>query len=320
MLSRRHLRVKALQAIYAFHQAGGTTIGQGEKQLLTSIDKIYDLYIYQLSLLIQIIRFAEKRIEENKHKYLPTEEDLNPNTKFVDNQFINQLQDNLEYRRKAEALKISWADHTEMIRKFYNQIRESEAYKEYIASEKKSYQEDKNIILYVFKEIIAPSDDLRGVYEEINIHWGDDYDTVIMMIIRTIKSFKKSDDETTPLPRLYKPVNDEGVNEDKQFVIDLFRKTIINSSEYDKIVENSANNWEIERIALIDTILIKMAIAELLHFKTIPVKVTLNEYIEISKFYSTPKSKMFINGILDRIIAEFRSEDKIVKIGRGLIE
>lgn len=320
MLTRRHLRVKALQAIYAFHQGENSNLNQGEKQLLTSIEKIYDLYIYQLSLLIEIIRFAGRRMEENKSKYLPTQDDLNPNTRFLENQFISQISNNNEYRRKAEALKISWVDHTEMIRRFYNQTRESGEFQAYMNAEKRSYQQDKDIILFIFKNFIALSDDLCSVYEEMNIHWTDDFDTVAMMIIRTIKSFKKSNDETTRLPSLYKPVNDEGLNEDRRFVIDLFRITVIQTEDFDEIIKKTANNWEMERIALIDTILLRMAIAELFNFKTIPVKVTLNEYIEISKFYSTPKSKAFINGILDRIIGEYRAGNKIVKIGRGLIE
>jgi transcription antitermination protein NusB len=320
MLSRRFLRIKVMQAIYAFQQEGPENINTGEKQLIISLDKLYELFIHQLSFLIELADFARRRMEEGKLKYLPTEEELSPNMRFIENSFLQQLSDNRDYKRKADSYKINWVDEEETLRKCYSQMREHPDYLAYMSLEKVSYADEKNITENIFVKIIAKSELLRSYFEEKSIYWSDDFETSVMMVVKTIKSFREGWDEFTLLPTLLKDENDPGGSEDLRFVKQLYRRTLVHNDDYSKIIAQHADNWDIERIALMDTILIKMAISEFVEFPSIPVKVTLNEYIELSKNYSTPKSKVFINGILDKLIAEFKEEGKIVKSGRGLME
>ena len=270
--------------------------------------------------MIDIVEFAEKRLEENKKKYFPTKEDINPNTRFIDNLFIKQLAQNRDLLKNIDKFKINWVDEEDMIRKLYNQIRESKDFQEYMNLPESSYNDDKEILIKSIKKYISRSEILQFYFEEKNIYWSDDFFTATLLIIKTIKSFRQSWDEFHKLPTLLK--NDEfgEKNEDKQFVIDLFRKTIIKSDEYEKLIEEKIRNWEMDRIAVMDMLIIKMALVELIEFPSIPVKVTLNEYIELAKMYSTPKSKMFVNGILDKMIIDLKDQKKIKKTGRGLME
>lgn len=320
MLSRRHLRIKVLQVLYAFVQSSNDRLDMGEKELLKSLDKLYEIYIYQLSLLIEIVEFAQKRIEENKQKYIPAEEDLNPNTRFINNQFISQLSGNKDFLKNIEKYKISWKNSEEIIRKIYKNIRESNDYKDYMNTKTTNYESDKEIFIKIIKKQISRSEILQFFYEEKNIYWSDDFYTANLLAIKTIKSYRESWDEYKKLPALLKNGESDKNNEDKEFVKDLFRKTILKSDEYDKLIEDKVMNWEMDRIAVMDILLIKMALAELLEFPSIPIKVTLNEYIELAKMYSTPKSKIFVNGILDKLILDLKSQKKIKKTGRGLLE
>lgn len=319
MLNRRQLRIKVMQALYAFFQSNNDRLDLGEKQLIKSIEKIYELYIFQLSIIIEIVEFAKIRIEEGKKKFFPTEEDLDPNTRFINNSFLNKLSMNRNLLRKIDEYKISWVDETEIIRKIYKEFKDGNEYKTYMKEKENSYSSDKEIVIKLLKKYIGKSQTLQHIYEEKSIYWTDDYHLVTLLIIKTIKGYEEHHDEFTLLPKLYKEGELEH-NEDKAFIKDLFRKTIINSNEYEGIISKKAKNWELDRIAIMDVILIKMAISELVDFPSIPIKVTLNEYIEISKHYSTEKSKIFINGILDKLIEDFRRNNKIKKYGRGLIE
>jgi transcription antitermination protein NusB len=320
MLSRRLLRIKVLQALYAHFISDNDRVDNGERQLFVSIDKLYDLFIHQLSLLAEITDFERQRMEEAKSKFLPTAEELNPNTRFTDNRFIAQIVKNRDYNRLVELLKISWADDDELIRKLNNQIRESKEYAKYLAMEEDSYETDKNFIIKIFVKFICQSELLKSIYEEKSIYWANDFETVSVLIQKTIKDFRESWDEFKPLPTIFDNNGIDDSKEDKEFVKQLYRKTIIHSADFEEIIAHKAENWEYERIAQMDIILLKMAITELTEFPSIPVKVTLNEYIELSKSYSTPKSKVFINGILDNLISEFKESNRIRKTGRGLME
>ncbi len=320
MLSRRHLRIKALQALYAYFVNPGTDLVVGEKNMLKSTERIYELIIYQLSYLIQIVKFANKRIEENKKKFYPTAEDLNPNTRFVDNRLLNKLAENKDYLRRYNAYKINWTDEEEMVRRTFNQIRESEAYKDYMAADDTSFETDKAFVGKIFREFVADSESLAFFYEEKNVYWANDLDIANPLALKILKNFRASDDEFTHLPELYNTKGKDDPNEDRKFLIKLYHKAILKGEAYEQIIQEKASNWEINRIALMDIILLKMALAELMEFPSIPVKVTLNEYIEMAKSYSTPKSRIFINGILDKMIADLKEEKKITKTGRGLIE
>ncbi len=321
MLSRRHLRIKVLQALYAFFQSGNDDLAQGEKQLLGSVTKLYELYIHQLSFLIKTIDFARNRIEESKHKFLPTEEDLNPNTRFIDNRFIRQLEANKDFGRWSRALKINWADETNLFHRIYNDLKTGQSYMKYMNARICGYKDDKEILSDIIIEFIANSELLRAYYEDRSIFWADeDFDTSIMMVIKTLKIFNESWGPDVPLPSMYKSANDDDPDEDRDFMITLFRQAIVHSKEYEQVIEVQVENWELDRIATMDIIILKMALAELVSFPSIPVKVTINEYIEISKSYSSFKSKMFINGILDKLVIKLKEEGKVKKVGRGLIE
>jgi transcription antitermination protein NusB len=309
-----------MQAIYAFQQEGPENINAGEKQLINSLDKLYELFIYQLSLIIELSDFARKRIEENRLKQLPTPEDLNPNLRFIQNRFINQLENNRDYLKRFAAYRINWADEDDMIRKFYNLLREDEGYLNYMNKPDVTYLDEKQVVNHVILRLFSESDYLRSYFDERNIYWTEDFDIAIMMVDKTIKSFKETADEFTSLPTLLKDEKNSDGSEDMEFVKHLYRKTLINSDELNKVISERASNWDLERIAVMDTILLKMAITELVEFESIPIKVTLNEYIELSKEYSSPKSKIFINGVLDKLIVDYKKQNLIKKSGRGLME
>ncbi len=313
MLNRRHLRIKVLQALYAYFQANEDDYTKAEKELFHSVDRIYELYIYMLLSFTELKSIAEYRIEENKKKIRPQEEDLNPNVKFINNEVIKSLEECVELRSQSETLKVNWIgdEKQEMFRKILLNIRESETFFEFMNNEESGYEEDRSFLIALFKSEIANSSILYTFFEDESIHWMDDIDLACSMVIKTLKSLQK--DEMNQILPLYKDESDE-----KEFIKLLFRKTIMLEEESEKLVDELTANWELDRIAKMDIILMEMAIAEFQVCINIPTKVTLNEYIEISKFYSTPKSNGFINGILDKAIARLTKEEKINKVGRGL--
>lgn len=320
MLSRRHLRVKVLQALYAWFQSGSTSLDQGDKQLILSINKLYELFIYQLSFLVELTRFAERRIEENKKKLLPSDEDLNPNLRFVNNRVIAAIDNNQDFRRKEARYHINWAEEQEMVRRFYNMLRETTAFQLYMSQPKENFAEDRKLVLFIIENLFAEFELLQSFYEEKSIYFVDDYHLVSYLLLLFVRHIKEDEFKSdSPLPELLKTENEEE-NEDLEFAKLLFRKTIIRSGDWDKEIAKVVDNWELERIAIMDVIIIKMALTELTEFESIPVKVTLNEYIDISKYFSTAKSKVFVNGILDRLVSDFRQQDRIRKTGRGLLE
>jgi N utilization substance protein B len=265
-----------------------------------------------------VIEFAKIRTVEGKLKHFPTVEDLNPNTKFIENKFIQKLAENKVFQKRCENLKINWSDEKELIRKIYLHVKESKEYAEYMSSETSSFIEDREFIIQIFKKQISKFDSLKNYYEDLSIYWTDDYHTATSLVIKIMNVFTDDADEYLPLPLIIKTSGDS-VDEDRQFTKDLFRKTILKSKEYDQIITDRAVNWEFERIASMDVLILKMALVELFEFSSIPVKVTMNEYIELAKYFSTPKSSTFVNGILDKLITEFTAKDRICKSGRGLM-
>lgn len=304
-----------MQALYAFFQSDNKDLPKAERELFNGIDKIYDLYIYQLAFLVELKHVATSLMEDAKNKRLPTKEDLDPNLKFLENKFINQLAENIHLKREMNNRKISWNNEYELVKKVYNNIKASEEYGKYMNVSDNTYKTDRKFIGEIFKEYMADYELLNHVYEERNLHWGDDIYIVNPMIVKTIESFKEDSNPDFPLLPLYKDRE-----EDEQFMKELFRETAISDDETKKLIGEKTKNWEVERIAMMDVLLMQMAITEVLHFSSIPVKVTLNEFIEISKMYSTPKSKVFINGILDKLVNDFKAANKLTKTGRGLME
>ncbi len=304
-----------MQALYGFFQSDTKDLARSEKDLFAGIDKIYDLFIYQLAFIIELKHVATVLMEDAKTKHLPTEHDLNPNLKFIENKFINQLSENIHVQREINNRRISWNNEFELVKKIFNAIKVSSEFEKYMNLSDDSFNTHRDFALEMFKESIADFELLNHLYEEKNLHWGDDIYIVNPMIVKMIESAKETATPDTALMSLYKDKE-----EDMQFVKDLFRETSLRNDEIEKMIGDKTKNWEVERIAMMDVLLMKMAITEILHFPSIPVKVTLNEFIEISKMYSTPKSKIFINGILDKIVADLKRDEKINKVGRGLME
>lgn len=313
MISRRIIRTKVLQVLYAYYSSEERSINNTEKELFFCIHKTYDLYHYLFALVIEIADYAENRIELKRNKYQPTHEDLHPNTKFVSNLFIQQLRDNRQLTAYLNQTKLSWANQPELIKELYLILTESEMYKEYINSDTRSFLEDRKFIEKIFNKIFLVSEELYEVLEEQSIYWNDDIEFVISVITKTIKRFHEYSDSGQRLMPLYK---DE---EDREFARDLLRKSIINHDDLQALIKVHSSNWDVERIAFMDILMMQMAITEFLYFPSIPTKVTMNEYIELSKFYSTEKSRNFINGILDKTLKDLKKEGKINKAGRGLV-
>ena len=312
MLNRRHIRVKVMQSIYAMHQKSSDDLEKEEKFLLQSIDNIQDLYLLMLSTLKEIRKKEIVFLEASSKKHLATTEEKKPNKKFVNNSVLLQLEDNNSLTIALEKRKINnWSLNDDYILILLNEVKKSELYQDYMRTTKSSFEEDKQFVLDVFSELIAPNEKLYEYLEDHKLTWIDDIPLVNTQIQKQLQQV--SEKSEFRVSKLYK---DE---EDKEFVSLLFRKTVLNEIELAKNYIDKTPNWDADRIAEIDTIILKMAICEFLKFPSIPVKVTINEYLELAKEYSTPKSSIFINGILDNLVKEFTAEDKIKKTGRGLM-
>lgn len=319
MLGRRHYRIKVFQALYAWYQGGEQRQDVAERMLMQSIEKIYELYFLQISFFLEVIDFYRRRQEDAKLKFIPTEEELNPNTKLVENKLINLLSANRDLEHQLNKYKISWTEEQEMIRKVFMKIRESKDLKEYLESGNNSFEEDSEIVYKIFRKFIAKSPELQFFCEERSIFWYDDFQAAALFVLKTIKMIKADFPPSDSLISLFVKDEDDDPDEDIRFIKDLFHKCISQDDMLNELIQSKTKNWELERIALTDIIFLKMALTELLQMPEIPVKVSLNEYIELSKLFSTPKSKVFINGLLDKMVEDLRRENKLVKKGRGLI-
>jgi N utilization substance protein B len=313
MITRRLLRIKILQIVFSYNYSGDKTAAIAEKELFHSIKRFYDLYHYLMYLVVELKDFAEEKIQIAKEKKAPTEADLNPNTKFIENQFIQQIESNESLVNYLKSNKLSWRTNRTLVKNLYNAVLNSDLYNKYMSEESRSYNEDKSFVIKLYNQLVVNFEPLYQQLEEQSIYWNDEVDLVISFIVKTLKSFKKQDGERGALLPLYKK------DEDLEFAKSLLRKSILHFNEHDDLIEKHSQNWDLDRIAFMDILIMKLAITEILEFPSIPTKVTLDEYIEIAKFYSTEKSNVFINGILDKIINQLREENKIQKQGRGLI-
>ncbi len=313
MISRRIIRTKVLQVLYAYFASEERSLTNSEKELFFCIHKTYDLYHYLMLLVTEIADYAESRMEIKRNKHQPTEDDLNPNTKFISNLVIRQLRENRQLKAYTEQKKLSWVNHPDLIKELYLILTESEMYQVYMANNSRSYLEDKKFTEKIFNNILLVSEELYQVLEEQSIYWNDDIEFVISVIGKTMKKFNEHSDTSVSLMPLFK---DE---DDREFAKELFRKSIVNHDEIQQLIKVHSNNWDVERIAFMDILIMQLAITEFLYFPSIPTKVTMNEYIELSKYYSTEKSRNFINGILDKTLKDLKKEGKIKKTGRGLV-
>ena len=310
MISRRLLRIKILQILYAHFNAEGSSVVKSEKDLIFSIQKGYDLYYYLLLLPVVIKRYAESRIELALNKKLPTYEDLHPNMRFVENRLIQQIEDNREFKKYITERVISWADYPELIKNLYAKLIDKQYYKKYMELPAANYADDRKLLIDFLIEEFEEYDMFYDILEEQSIFWNDDIEFMVSMAIKTIKDMRTKRFELFPL---YKS------DEDRNFAFSLLRTTILHYDEYHKLIDGYVDNWDMERIASIDNLILQMAINELVEFPSIPVKVTFDEYLELAKYYSTPKSSVFINGLLDKISENLTQNGKIVKTGRGLL-
>ena len=315
MLNRRFLRIKALQSIYAYRQTESSNLPQAERHLLEEVDGLYKLFVYLLSFWVEVKQFAERRIEENKLQHFPTEEDLNPNLKFVNNRILKALDDNQHLMKLEGQYKINWADSREdFIRNMFVKLMETPEYQEYMNNGKDSFNDDKRFLVTVIDTYMPENGLLYDYFSDRDLTYNSDYQMAVYLLWKFVSEMPANFNASSPLPPVYK-----NEVEDKEFVVKLFEKTILHADEYMELVKANISNWDYDRLALMDKILIFMALTEFTEFHSIPVKVTINEYIEISKFYSTPESRRFINGVLDKLASELKEEGKLVKTGLGLV-
>lgn len=313
MISRRVIRIKVMQTLYSLHCSDEKSINLAEKELFFSIQKTYDLYHLMLQLLVDIKDFAVTRIEQNLTKHRPSVDDLNPNNKFVENVVIAKIAENTNLEKYIQTGKLSWINNPELIKKLYSELCETDEFKRYMANENRSEKEDTELVDFIYTDIFATSEDLSQILEEQSIYWNDDLEFVISMILKTIRKFKANTSPNKALLPLFKE------EDDLDFTKKLFRKSVLDYKEHQAVIETHLKNWDLDRIAFIDLLIMQLAITEFLNFPSVPTKVTLNEYIDLARFYSTSKSRTFINGILDKILKDLKTQGKVIKAGRGLI-
>lgn len=307
MINRILIRIKVLQIVYAFYQNENGDLKVAEKELLFALKKSYDLYHYYLLLLIEITLLHERQLDNRKHKLRPTEEDLNPNMKLVNNRFIAQLSRNQELQQYASENSLSWDNERDFVKTMLDQLLASDLYAEYVASKANSYADDQEFWRAYFKKNICGNPLVEEYLEDKSIYWNDDIDIIATFTLKTIRKFEEQNGITQPLLPMFK---DE---EDREFAVRLFRQTLLKGDEIRVRLNRHMKNWESERVANMDLYIMQTAIAEILSFPTIPVSVSLNEYIDAAKYYSTPKSGTFINGILDAVVTELKKEKVLFK-------
>ena len=307
MINRVLIRLKIVQIVYAYYQNGGKNLDTAEKELFFSLSKAYDLYNYLLLLMVEVTKQANKLLNAAKNKLVPTKEELFPNTKFVENRFIAQLEVNKQLLEFSNNQKKTWENEADFVKTLCDKILESDIYKEYMASETSSYEEDRELWRKLYKNIIFNNIELDQVLEDQSLYWNDDKEIVDTFVLKTIKRF---DEKNGAKQELLPEFKDE---EDQDFARRLFRRTILNADYYRHLISENTKNWDLDRVAFMDVVIMQIALAEILSFPNIPVSVSLNEYVEIAKLYSTPKSGGFINGTLDGIVNSLKKENKLTK-------
>jgi N utilization substance protein B len=310
MISRSLLRIKILQILYAHFNGEDMDMNKSEKDLIFSIQKAYHLYFYLLLLVIYVKRYAESRIELARNKKLPTYEDLHPNTRFIDNEVIRQIEEDPEFNKYLDEYGMSWVNYPELIRNLFNKMIESPYYQEYMERPACKYKDDKQLLIDFYTNELEDNEMFYDILEEQSIFWNDDIEFIVIMVVKTIMEMSAKKVNIFPLFKS---------DDDREFAYQLLRSTIVHYDENRKLIEDYVVNWDIERVALLDNLIMQMAINELIEFPSIPVSVTFDEYLELAKYYSTSKSSIFINGLLDKISAGLTEEGKITKTGKGLI-
>lgn len=307
MINRVLIRLKVVQIVYAYYKNSGKSLKAAEDEVFFSLSKAYDLYNYMLQLMVGVTHYAADRISFLSMKIRPTDSDRNPNLKFVNNRFIAQLEANEQLSKFAEKSKLNWVDNSDFLRRLLDKIEESDIYQEYMASETSSYEEDKEVWRKLYKTFVFENEELDSLLEEQSLYWNDDKSIVDTFVLKTIKRFEENNGEAQQLLPEYKDVAD------MDFARKLFRNAVANAEQYRELMASSSKNWDMSRLAFMDVVIMQVALAEIMTMDDVPLSVTLNEYVEIAKHYSTVKSGSFVNGMLDTITKKLRQENKINK-------
>ena len=307
MINRNLIRTRVVQITYSWYQNENRDLRNTEKELLFGLQKSYDLYYYLLLLMVEITKAYDNRIETKRNKFLPSEEDLNPNTKLVDNKFIRQLSDNKQFNAYLAERPMTWEPNDVFVKNTLDKILASETYAEYSKLENPSYADDREFWRKAFKQFIYLNEELDDILEDESIYWNDDIEIVQTFVLKTIKQFSEEKADTQPLLPMFKD------DQDKQYALKLLHNTVLNEKQYRELIEKHTEKWDFERIAFMDVVIMQVALSEIFSFESIPTSVSLNEYIEIAKAYSTPKSGTFVNGILDAIVNDVKKKNLIFK-------
>lgn len=319
MLNRRILRIKAFKVLYSGVLSGNMSLSQAEAQLELSCEAARDLYVYMLGIVSPLTRIAQDRIEAGLSKFNPTEEEKNPNRKFAENSLAVLLDADEDFQKVFKKKKFDWSQYDLFLKKVMTSVASKEYYAEYMASPARSLAEDCKLFTKIFEEEFVDSEELEKILEDKSLYWNDDLAYSLTWCCKTLKNLAKG--ESWSLIPLYQSelLKGEGVESDKYFVRKLLQASFASYEKYSSMVAESVTGWEKERLFSTDVVLIVMGLAEAVTFPTIPVKVTMNEYVEISKFYGTPKSRSFVNGLLDNLIQQLANEGQINKEGKGLL-
>lgn len=307
MINRNLIRIRIVQIVYSWYQNTNKDLRNAEKELLFGLQKSYDLYFYMLLLMVELTRAYESRVEAKRNKFLPSEEDLNPNTNLLNNKFILQLQENVQFNKYLNERPMSWELNDVFVKNLLDTILASDTYNDYAALSAPTYSEDREFWRKTFKQFIYTNEELDDILEDESIYWNDDIEIVQTFVMKSIKQFLEAKKENQPLLPMFKDDND------RQFALKLLHDTILNETKYRDLIKKHTDKWDLDRIAFMDLIVMQVALAEIFTFETIPTSVSMNEYIEITKSYSTPKSGTFVNGILDAIVNELKKENLIFK-------
>lgn len=308
MINRALLRIKVIQTLYSYYKGGGQSPFAAQKELAFSLEKTYDLYFHLLQLSVEVTHYAANRIETRRNKLRPTDEDLRPNMRFVENAFIRQLADNEQLAGRLAERKLSWMNYPDLMKSLYEQIEATDFFLEYMQADGTDYEADKEVWRKIYRRVFLDSEELEEAVEEQSIYWADDLEVLVSFVVKTIKRF---DAEAGAQQALLPMFKDE---DDRRYGERLLECALKNEKEYLDLINENTLNWELDRIAFMDILVMQVALAELCNFPTIPVNVTLNEYIEISKQYSTDKSGIFINGVLDKIVNQLKADNKLMKV------
>lgn len=307
MINRVLIRIKAVQMVYAYYQSASKDLVKAEKEFFHSLEKSYELYHLLLLLVPSLINYAEQRMDAARNKYLATEQDKNPNKRFVENAFARQLLQNIALIHYQNNTGVSWDASETYIKSLYDQLITQDFYLEYMQAESVDYEADKELWRKIYKRLLLPDTYLWEVLEEQSIYWNDDLEIVLTFVIKTIKRFKESEGAEQALLPMFKEA------EDKQYASNLFRGCILHGSNYRELIEQAAKNWDLERLAAMDLMILQLALTEILEIEGIPVNVSMNEYIDLAKSYSTTKSHVFVNGILDQVVSDQRAKNLLFK-------